>query len=95
MNSERLDQIIRLGVGPEFAELYDTVRAVAHDVRYTAPERISSPLRAILEAYGRCEASMADAEQAVADFKQIDGTPAELDSNSGLILKRGSPTSNE
>lgn len=69
----RLDQILRLGCSVEAADVYD---AVARLCECPSPSRRLELIADLERAYAACEAAHADAETAIEDFKQADGTPS-------------------
>ncbi len=70
MSVDRVDRILRQGVGPELAELYEGI-AELRDVYHRGSSRAAIVRQAgeVVKKYMRCEAAFADSELAINDFK--------------------------
>ena len=65
--TDRMTQIIRLGVGPEFADLYDLI-GEADNLRDTGLRTIQTWIARVQAQYTLCELSRIAINDAVDDF---------------------------
>lgn len=69
-----LEQLLRLGCLPEAAAVYEAVARLCE----SSPSKTLELVADIERAYRACEQSYADVEGAIQDYKDSDGTPAEI-----------------